>query len=268
MSRILIGLRAYLTGDNDAELAMQVGEAKKFFPRCFLLVALCGRPPTKMVLEVADEVLHYSNPPLGLTPPFHIIIEYAKKHGFMECILTDGDEQHMFSEIRRVYGGSADKAVIPVRENRSLFFSDDNGSGIDRPTLEDAENAFLRIRDGCMHTDPQPGLVILKTNAALGAVELSQVPSMIGDIAITTQLFLAGMRIDAPLIKIRKQEKTRVNLALEFEKVSQLESYYSLGFRTVVEKCSNAPEKYLPRGNPNELRCILDAFLDWKTSVR
>lgn len=266
MSKILIGLRAYLTGDNDAELEMQVEAAKKSFPECFLLVALCGKPPTKMVLDVADEVLHYSNPPLGLTPPFHIIVEYAKKRGFGECVLTDGDEQHMFPEIRRVYGGSADGAVIPVRENRSLFFSD--GSGIDRPTLEDAENAFLRIRDGCMHADPQPGLVILKTNAALGTVELSQVPSMIGDIAITTQLFLAGMRIGAPLIKTRKQEKTRVNLALEFEKVSQLESYYSLGFQKVVEKCSETPEKYLPRGNPEELKRILDAFLEWQKAAR
>lgn len=261
---LLIGLRAYLTGDNDSELEMQASDARKFFPDSFLLISLCGKPPTGKATDMADEVQHYSKKPLGLTPPFRMIADFAREKGFSKCILTDGDEQHMFSEIKRIFDPDSPSVVIPVRENRSLFFSDD--AAIDRLTLEEAENAFLRLRYGCMLADPQPGLVILPGRKAIMAAGLSGVASMIGDLALATRLFLAGFRIEEPAIRIRAQKKTRVSLALEFEKISQLESYYSLGFSSVVSKCIGSPEKYLPRGNARHLAAIREKFLEWEAS--
>jgi len=254
---LLIGLRTYLTGDNEDELILQLKEARQFFPDSFILVELCGKDAGAAAYETADMVDHYSKKPLGLTPPFQKIIDFAKDKGFPSCILIDGDSQHKFSEVSRIFE-TTDDALVPTRVNRSLFLND--APDLDRITLEEAENAFLRIAEGCFVPDPQPGLAILKTKSAVQAIELAGISSMIADLVVTTQVFLAGLSINSPEITIRPQKFTRVNTALEFRKVSELEEYYCLSFEDVIERIKKEPELLLPRGNPSSLESLLTVY--------
>lgn len=264
-SEILIGFRAY-TRTDEREISLQLSDAREFFPDSFLTVALCGKAPSPRLKKIADEVIYYSLTPTGLTKPLELLLERAKDGGYSKCILTDGDRQHKLSEICRVWGGSKEKVLVPVRKNRSLFFKD--GSDIDRLTLEELENAFLRIKTGCMLRDPQPGLVMFKNRSAISAVNLSGTPSMIGDIVITTQVFLRGIEIEEPEIEIRQQEDTLVGVNLEFRKVFQLESYYRLDFCNVLKRAREDPTALLPRGNAGALDSIEAKYFQLKSEER
>lgn len=225
-NRLLISLRSYLTGDNLDELELQVREAKQHFPEAQILVPLCGEPASKYV-EKQAEVIHYGAKPLGLTPPLSMAIEYAKDNNFEQLILTDGDSQFPFADIRRLYAWGLknnSSAIIPVRRNKSLFFSDDKKA--DRVRMEERENALMRAKYPDAPPDPQPGLVLLFNNAAISALDLRKIPSMIGDLAITAQLLDAKMRIDSPEVDTRTQNKTRVSLKLEQTKLAQLEHFF------------------------------------------
>lgn len=257
----LIGLRAYKRGADESELSRQLADAREYFPNSCVAVALCGKKPSPALEKSADEIMHYSPVPVGLTRPFDLLVEHAKREGYSRCILTDGDDQHMFSEIGRICSGAKEDALIPVRKNRSLFFND--SSSIDRLTLEEIENAFLRVRFGCMLRDPQPGLAILLDRSAIDAVDLSGIGSMIGDIVITTQVFLKGLSIGEPEIEIRPQKNTLVNLKLEFTKVFQFEAYYNLGFFEVLKKAGSDPAVMIPRGNPDALGTIEQKYVQF-----
>lgn len=245
MSRpeLFIGLRGYLTGDNEDELELQCLEARKFFPDSRLVVALCGLPAGEKVTGLADEVVHYSGKPLGLTHPFRLLVEKAKNGTFERAILTDGDSQHVFSEIKKVFGSCRADAAIPTRKNKSLIFSD-KGADMDRIVMEELENAFLRVKTGCMLRDPQPGLVLLMNRKALDCLNLEGVPSMLGDLAITRQLFERGFGIDGPEIETRVQDKTRVSLERELGKIRELEEYFGMTLGNVVMAVRKEPEKF------------------------
>lgn len=245
--KLFIGLRGYLTGDNADELELQCLEAKKFFPDSHLVVALCGLPAGSTVNDIADEVVHYSDRPLGLTRPFHLLVERAKSGGFDRAILTDGDSQHMFSEIRRMFDSCRADVIVPTRKKKSLIFSD--GSDMDRIVMEELENAFFRVKTGCMLIrDPQPGLVLLMNRKALECLNLENVPSMLGDLAITRQLFENGFEIRAPEIDTRVQEKTRVSLERELGKIRELEGYFGMTLGEVVGVVKEEPERFFIDG--------------------
>lgn len=255
---LIVGFRAYLTGENDAELELQVREAKKYFPEAEIVVALCGKAASKEVKENAN-VIHYSDKPLGLTPPWHILTEHAKKTNAEALILVDGDDQHIFSEIKKIYEANKGKVVIPEREKRIILITD---SEANRVTLEDLENAYLRIKYNCELKDPQPGLYILNKEA-ISFLDLSQTDSWVGDMAFLSQLYENNIKITAPKVKVR-QQKAGLNLDLIFKRIARFEKYFGIEFLELIEKVKAKPELYLQEGTISELESIKKSFVEYK----
>jgi len=260
-AHLIIGLRAYGDEDSFKELEFQIRQSKAYFPSAFVISAICGKEAPVKIQSIIDKIIHYSDNPIGLTPPLHELIKYATKAYSNQLILTDGDNQHIFSQIKMAYDEGikvkAD-AVIPIRKNKNLGFSDDKV--IDRITLEEVENAFLRIKKGCKLIDPQPGLIILLNQKAIKSLNLEGIPSMIGDLVITDQLLRENYKIIEPPVTIRKQKRTLINVQREMVKVQQFEKYFELSFKEVIKTVQKSPNIYLKNGTVDELPLLLDTY--------
>ena len=97
-----------------------------------------------------------------------------------------------------------------------------------RETVEEVENAFLRIKPGCKLIDPQPGLIILLNQNAIQSLNLTEIPPMIGDIVITHQLLRKGYKIIEPPVLTRKQKRTLSTYKKKWKKYDSLKN--TLGF--------------------------------------
>ncbi len=122
---LFLGIRALIKGDENV-LRSQFEDARLYFPGSKLILAVCGEEPSAALGGLCDAVLYYSEKPMGLTLPWHLLVEYAQNHGAERLILCDGDDQFIFSELKRVYDAARDcDAVIPIRTKKSLFFCDE-----------------------------------------------------------------------------------------------------------------------------------------------
>jgi hypothetical protein len=219
----LIGFRALIDKDEEVLLS-QIRDARHFFPGFSVIVAACGDRPSSMVLDVCDDVLYYGEKPRGFTYPWSLLVKYAQDCGAGELILCDGDEQFIFSELRRAYDSAGEcDAVIPVRRKKPLFFSD---TCIDRVLMEECENMLFRAACPNMLKDPQPGALILRTRKAISCIDLEAAPSWIGDIVATSELIKSGCLIKEIEIDVRDQAKTNVTLERELLKIMQMERYF------------------------------------------
>jgi len=260
-AHLIIGLRAYGDEDSFKELEFQIRQSKAYFPSAFVISAICGKKAPKKVQSIIDKIIHYSDKLVGLTTPLNELIKYTKNVRANQLILTDADNQHIFSEVRKAYDEGVKvkaDAVIPIRKNKNLAFSDNKV--IDRITLEEVENAFLRIKTGCKLIDPQPGLIILLNQKAIRSLNLERIPSMIGDLVITDQLLREKYRIIELLVTIRRQERTLINVQREMVKVRQFEKYFGLSFKEVIKTVQESPNIYLKNGTVNELEFLLDTY--------
>ena len=102
-SHLIIGLRAYGNEYSFKELEFQIRQNKAYFLSAFVVSAICGKKAPMKIQSIIDKIIHYSDKPIGLTPPLHELIEYIKDVCSNRLILTDGDNQHIFSEIRKAY---------------------------------------------------------------------------------------------------------------------------------------------------------------------
>jgi hypothetical protein len=228
---LFLGFRALIDRD-EGVLCSQLGDARRYFPGSRLVAAVCGDRPSEAVTGLCDDVLYYSEKPLGITLPWHHLIEHAKGHGAGELLLCDGDDQFIFSELRRVYDmANGRDAIVPVRRKKSLFFQDDC---IDRVLIEECEN--LLFRAACPNTlrDPQPGALFLMTGKAIACLSMETVPSWIADLAATAQLLGNGCTIAEPEIDIREQGKTHMTLGRELLKIRQMERYFGVSFLEAI----------------------------------
>ncbi len=219
----LIGFRALIDRDEEVLLS-QIRDARHFFPGFRVIAAVCGDRPSSMVLDVCDDVLYYGEKPHGFTYPWHLLVKYAQDNGAGELILCDGDEQFIFSELRRAYDNAGEcDAVMPVRRKKPLFFSD---VSMDRVLMEECENMLFRV--ACPNTlkDPQPGAVILRTRKAISCIGLEAAPSWIGDLVATSHLIKSGCHIREVEVDVRHQAKTNVTLERELIKIMQMERYF------------------------------------------
>ena len=189
---LLICFRAFCKQEQDKVLQFQVDEARKHFPDAKIMVAACG---TKPVINNA-EVFYYSFKPLGLTPPWDIATDYAKKNNFDNLIMVDGDNQFIFEEIKKLYDEHQGQVVIPERESRIIYIFD---SKLDRTTLEDLENAYLRIDHNCNLKDPQPGLYLLNKDA-IHKLNFKNIDSWAGDLAFLSQLYINNIEIKRSVV--------------------------------------------------------------------
>lgn len=224
---LFLGIRALIHNDEDILLS-QLEDARSCFPDSHIVLAVCCDPPSTRIKGMCDEILYYSDTPKGLTLPLHLLIQYAQDHGADELILCDGDDQFIFSELRRIYDmahGSTYDAVIPIRNRKSLFFCDDS---LDRVLIEDCENLLFRAACPNMLKDPQPGAVFILNKKTINCLSLASVPSWIGDIVITTQLINAGRHILETTMDIREQRNTNMTLDHELLKIRQMESYFGV----------------------------------------
>jgi len=266
--RIFIGLRSILLPETYDELILQCKEAKYQFPDSFLEISLCGNEPDEIFFNLSDKVDHYSSNPIGLTPPLVKLVDSAMKGNYSLVILTDGDKQHIFSEIKNIFQIGIEEKVdflIPIRVNRSLKFNNDQV--LDRLTLEELENIYFKLTTNSFLIDPQPGLYIFYNARVLESLDLINVYSMIGDLVLTEQVITKKFKISEKEVNIRNQETTRMNLEREFNKIFQFEAYYKVSFQEIIDIARKDPKKYLPRGNVKSLNHILETYIEMKKKI-
>ena len=244
---------------------MQVREARKYFPDSSIVIALCGEKPTSIIKKYATKIFHYSKTPKGWTEPWRILVQYAKSTRSKELILVDGDSQHIFSEIKRVYKKFKGKIVIPEREKRVIFLSD---SDISRVTLEDIENTFLRVKYNCKLKDPQPGLFMILDKEVLRMLNFKNISPWIGDAAFLSQLYKNKVKIFSPKIKVRIQTTTSLNLDIVFQGIKELESYFALRFLDIINILKKKPDQYLYQGRLSELNYIKKKFDEFQSRIK
>lgn len=240
---LLIGFRVLLNGEDGVFLS-QLQDARTSFPKARLIAAICGCAPSESIRSLCDDIIYYSDQPLGLTKPFDLLVEYARSHDADRLILVDGDDQFIFSELRRLYDASnrsSYDAIIPIRRKKSLFFSDD---GINRVLVEDCENLIFSTACPNDLKDPQPGAIFLLTKKAISSLSLGTVPAWIGDLAVTAQLIKANCSLCELEMDIREQQMTHMTLNRELLKIRQLEHYFGVRLMDVLpDKAKYAPVK-------------------------
>ena len=261
----VIGIRSFFSRANAAELEMQLRGAKKYFPESKIAVALCGEEMPKSLKSYAAKIFHYSKKPVGWTQPWKILTKYAKSINAKELVVVDGDSQHIFSEIRRVYEKNRGKVVVPEREKRIIFLSD---SEISRVTLEDIENTFLRVKYGCSLKDPQPGLFMVLNNHALNKLNFEHVSPWIGDAAFLAQMYENKIKIASPKINVRSQTTTSLNLDIVFKGIEELEKHFGISFLEITNILKKRPEQYLYQGRLAEIDYIKKKFNEFQNRIR
>ena len=261
----IIGIRSYFSSSNAAELEMQIREAKKYFPDSEIVIALCGENPSKSIENYHVTIFHYSDKPIGWTQPWKILTDYAKKSGSKGLIVVDGDSQHIFSEIKRLYTKYIGKVIIPEREKRVIFLSD---SEISRVTLEDIENTFLRVKYNCKLKDPQPGLFMILNKNVIDDLKFDKVDPWIGDISFISQLYENKIKITSPKIKVRSQVTTSLNLDIVFRGIQELENHFNIKFNDITNILKKRPEQYLYQGRVIEIDNIKKKFNEFHNRIK
>ena len=260
----IIGIRSFFNSSNAAELEMQLRESRKYFPESRIVVALCGDEPSKVIRNSADKIFHYSKKPIGWTQPWKILTDYAKSSKSEELIVVDGDSQHIFSEIKRVYNKNKGKVIVPEREKRFVFLSD---SQISRATLEDLENTFLRVKYNCTLKDPQPGLFMILKKEVIGKLNFNNAEPWIGDAAFLGQLYENNVKIESPMIKVRSQITTSLNLDIVFKGIVELEKHFGIKFFDIINILKKRPEQYLYQGRLTEIDYIKKKFTEFQNKA-
>ena len=261
----VIGIRSFFSRANAAELEMQLRGARKYFPESRIAIALCGEEPSKTIKSYASKIFHYSKKPIGWTQPWKILTDYAKSMKSSELIVVDGDSQHMFSEIRRVYDKNRGRVVVPEREKRIIFLSD---SEISRVTLEDIENTFLRVKYGCKLKDPQPGLFMILNRRSLDKLNFEHVSPWIGDAAFLAQMYKNKIKIASPKINVRSQTTTSLNLDIVFKGIEELEKHFGISFLDITNILKKRPEQYLYQGRLAEIEHIKKKFNEFQNRIK
>jgi len=261
----VIGIRSLFSRSNAAELEMQVREAKRYFPKSDIVIALCGEEPTKTIKKYATKIFHYSKKPIGWTQPWKILTDYAKSSNSKELIVVDGDDQHIFSEIKRIHKKYIGKVVIPEREKRIIFLSD---SEISRVTLEDIENTFLRVKLKNVPKDPQPGLFMILDKKVLHKLSFENASPWIGDAPLLSQLCRNKVQIVSPKIKVRSQTTTSLNLDIVFKGMEELEKYFQISFLDIINILKKRPEQYLYQGRLTEIEFIKKKFTEFSSIIK
>jgi len=255
--RLLICFRAYCKQEEDKVLQFQVAEAKKHFPDAKIIVAVCGKKPV-----VDAKIIHYSEKPIGLTKPWEIAIEQAKD--FDNLIMVDGDDQFIFEEIKKFYALCEGTTAIPKRQSRILYISD---SKIDRITLEDLENAYIRTRYNTPLIDLQPGLYLLNKEA-IQSLDFKDLDHWVGDLSFLDQLHKNDIQINQKDILVRNQELGTLNLEILFKRIKAFEKYFNLSFFDLISQVEKDPNKFLIEGSLSKIEPIKLAYQENKNKLK
>lgn len=268
MNEILIGFRAYLNDINEKELEFQCKDAKKYFSKSAIFISSTGKKPNKIIQSNSNVISHLSDNPLGFSEPFNDIINYAKKKAYSKIILVDGDCQHKFSEIKRIFDeGELKKydVIIPERTRKSLFFKEGKIE-LNRIKLEEIENSFLRYI-GAPYKDFQTGLFIILNKKFLNFIHLEKISSWLSDFYLSEVFFKNKANVFEPKIETRKQKSTSVGLQIEFEKILQLEDYFNMKFPNLVKEIKKSPQKLLCEKEIIDLDLILKYYLEFSSKI-
>jgi glucose-1-phosphate thymidylyltransferase len=192
-------------------------------------------------------------------------LDYARNNSFDELIMVDGDDQHIFSEINRIYKKYRGHVIIPEREKRIIFLSD---SSINRVAMEDLENAFLRVKYGCKLNDPQTGLFMFLNKDSIESIKLDGVKPWAGDLAVLSQLYEKKFKILTPKINVRPQKKATINLNFAFKTVLDIEDFFKISYLDIIEIVKKNPEKYLYKSRLSDIEEIRKLFIVFKNRLK
>ena len=259
MQKLVIGIRAYLR-NGKSELDFQLKEARKYFSKAKIVVAICGNSYISFARRKADKIVHYSNEPLGLGRVWKILTNYAKINNADELIIIDGDDRHYFNEVKRLYEENKADLIIPEREKRFIFLHEKEINGI---TLEDLENSFIRLKHKTLINDLQPGLFIIKNKKLINSLDFSNKDSWVGDMLFLDQILNKNISINTPRIRVRAESYSDLNIKSIFNILVRYEDYFNVKFLDIINKVKADPIRFLLNGRLSDISNIENAFLEF-----
>jgi len=271
LEKTLVGIRAYLVGENAREHEEQLAGIRDAFPKgeAFLLYLACGLKPTEGMARLADRVEYYGDAPKGVGLPTQKIIEYALANGFARLVVVDGDGQHKPEAVAAMASRLGEKgadAVVPQRSKRVIF----SREKLDGKTVEDVESAFLRMGWGAELkglADLTPGLFLFRDAGKLAGFNAEE-NSWIGDYLLVEHCLKKKMSLTAPVIKIRENVYTLSNKRLLFREIAQLETHYGKTLQEVAVEIRKRPYDYLHGGSIGAIDGLIDEYRRFKYTER
>jgi|GEM_PF-4633 len=265
---LAIGIRSLVSDEGLPELLRQAADARKEFPEAKLVLAACGMEPPEGLSASFDKVVHYSNKAEGYGKPWALILAYAEESGCDDVIVTNGNDQHIFAEVRKAYEKAQPGVVVPERMKRVVFMRDT----IDGQTLEDLENGFIRHKWSTGIRDLQSGLFILKgRNSWRGLREgMEKLDSWLGDLAFYDLLFSRNHNagISTPKIIVRSQHYSLSSRLFVFRTIASCEQHFGISFQDLVKEALNEPFAYLFDGSPARVEEIENAYLNYRNAEK
>src|SRR3990167_2220657 len=155
---LAIGIRSLITREGAHDLLQQARDARKTFPDAKIVLAACGERVPEETAGHFDEVAHYSDKAEGHGKSWLEMLRFAERQNADSLIVTDGNAQHVFANVRKAYGKAPAGLTVPQRTRRVIF----TGDPVDGATLEDLENAFVRQKWKPKIRDLQSGLFIIR----------------------------------------------------------------------------------------------------------
>lgn len=264
--KLVIGFRAHLVENKSKELIAQIKDTIKYFPDATIFVAACGEKPSAELKKLTNNIDYYNSVAIGLTPAWDRITKFANKVGADTLIVVDGDNQHKFSEIYRIYKENSDAdIVIPQRTNRFSFEGDKEVDGL---TLEDLMNAFVKINYSTPLFDLQVGVFIFNSKQIIDSFDFSNFEDYLGDLSLYEQILRKGYKITDPSIEIREPEFTISSRDIVFRNIEACENHFNISLEDLSKEVIQNPKQYLHGGRLFEISKILFHFRNFKNQQK
>lgn len=264
--KLVIGFRAHLVENKSKELVNQIKDAIKYFPEAIIFVAACGDKPSVELTSLTQNIDYYNSVAIGLTPTWDKITKFAQQSGADNLIIIDGDNQHKFSEVYRVFRENSDAdIIIPERTNKFSFESDKEFDGL---TLEDLENAFVKLKYPTLLFDLQVGLFIFNSKQIINSLDFSKFENFLGDLSLYEQILRKGHKIVNPSVNIRKPEFTLSSRDLVFRNIEACESHFNISLEDLSKVIIENPKQYLHGGRLFEISKIISHFRNFKNQQK
>ncbi|MFH0737376.1 MAG: glucose-1-phosphate thymidylyltransferase [Candidatus Micrarchaeota archaeon] len=265
---LALGIRSFISPEGLPELERQASDARKVFPKAKMILAACGEIVPDKIASVFDSVVHYSGKAEGHGRSWSIILDYASKNRCEDVIVTNGNDQHIFPAVRKIYERAPKGVTVPERMKRVIFTRD----SIDGLTLEDLENGFLRRKWATSVRDLQAGLFMIKGRGYYEPIgsSIGGLDSWLGDLAFYDLLFSThpDIRINTPKIEVRSQHFSISSRLFVFRTIASCEKHFRISFQELIREAEKEPFSYLFDGSPSRIGDIETAYMNFRNAEK
>lgn len=256
MHKMLVGVRAYLVKDNLDEHVRQLSAIRKAFPSAHVLYMACGLPVPAGAVPHADRIEHYSELPQGVGQPTERILQYAQEHALSPVVIMDGDLQHRPDQIAAIAAMKTTADLVMARRKKRVLFSREK---LDGKTVEDVQNAFLRLNFPEAPEDITPGAYVVIHPEKFSGIRLSE-SSWIGDYVLAEHALKNNLAVATVDVDVHTNVYTLSNRKLLFREIAELEKRFGRPLQEVVARVRKNPYAFLHGGNLAALDDVMDEY--------